>query len=474
MPETLNAPKAAPLSPDLSSLPLAPGPTGVEAVRWLGRLVRDPWFTPAKLARRYGDVVRLPVPGTDFVLLSNSDDISYVAIKAASRYQRSPMVTDTMRVQGSPHNASWFDHDDAEWKRGRQLLQPHFTQKALVELGQLFTDAVVEQVSGWGQAADTGTPFDLVEPLKELALAALYNVMFSQRIGEDEMPRLLHDLDERMIAATARTAMFPLPAFLPRPYSRRGATADARLDAYLAEMIAKRRAVPVETPDLLNVLLAARYEDGTPLEDSKIRTEMLFLVIGGHETTAAALAWTFALLATRPDLTARVRAEVDALGGSEVSPQDMPQLPLIRACFDEAQRLQGGLVFNPKRALADDEIGGYRIRAGTTVLYSNISLHRDPRFWGADADQYRPDRWLQDVINNGAFQAFGRGPRMCMGKRFAYIEAVLTVATAFQRFTFEAPDGWEPQHKYRMSMTVKGGVPLCLRRRDGTSAAGWS
>jgi cytochrome P450 len=143
----------------------------------------------------------------------------------------------------------------------------------------------------------------------------------------------------------------------------------------------------------------------------------------------------------------------------------MPHLELVRACFDEAARLQGGLVFNPKRAVVDDEIGGYRIPAGATVLHSNIALQRDPRFWGEDAERFRPDRWLEGGIDNAAFQNFGRGPRMCMGKRMAYIEAVLTIATAFQRYTFAAPPGWQPRHHYRMSMGVKGGVPLTLRRR---------
>ena len=55
---------------------------------------------------------------------------------------------------------------------------------------------------------------------------------------------------------------------------------------------------------------------------------------------------------------------------------------------------------------------------------------------------------------------------MCLGKRLAYIEAVLTIATALQRYDFRAPPGWTPRHHYRMSMGVKGGVPLTLARRS--------
>lgn len=458
-------------APGAGLAPLPPGPRGAAAVASAVALARDPWFHPRRIAARYGDVARLPMPFAELVLLSHPDHIAHVNLKAADRYERSPMVTGTMRVQDSPHHASWFDADEQEWTRGRQLLQPRFTQKALAELGGLFTEAIVDEVDGWGRAADTGVPLDLVDPLKELALAVLYNAMFSRRIGAQEMPHLLHHLDERMLATTVRTAMFSLPARVPRPLARRGARSDAWLDRHLAEIVAQRRAragAEETTTDLLDVLLGARYADDTPLEDHKIRTEMLFLVIGGHETTAAALAWAFALLAVHPDVAGRMRDEVDALGGGaggRPSPGDMERLPFVRACFDEAQRLQGGLVFNPKRAVVDDEIGGFRIPAGATVLHSNIALQRDPRFWGADADAFRPARWLEGGVDNAAFQNFGRGRRMCLGKRMAYIEAVLTLATAFQRYTFTAPAGWEPRHHYRMSMGVKGGVPLTLRRR---------
>lgn len=450
--------------------PLPPGPRGLEALRTIARAVRDPWFATREIAERYGDVARLPMPFMDLILLSHPDEIALVNVKHRDRYGRSGMVTDTMRVQGSPYHASWFEDADEEWARGRQLLQPHFTQKALAELGQLFTDAITEQVDGWGEAADSGRPLELHEPLKALALTVLYNAMFSRRIAPEELPQMLHALDARMLATTTRTLMFAVPRWIPRPRQRAGARGDAWLDRHLAEIVADRRAHPTATTDVLNVLLGAEYDDGTPLDDHKIRTEMLFLVIGGHETTAASMAWAFSLLATHPDAAERVHAEVDALGGGPVSPAEMPRLPFVRACFEEALRLQGGLVINPKLALVDDELGGFRIPKGATVLHSNITLHRDPRFWGDDAEQFRPDRWLDGRTPAAAFQTFGRGPRMCLGKRLAYIEAVLTIATAFQRYRFDAAPGWTPRYRYQMSMGIKGGAQLQLRSRQPSRA----
>ena len=419
----------------------------------------------AGFARRFGDVARLPVPFTELILLSHPDAIAHVALKAPERYERSPYIADSMRVQGSPYHASWFEADDAEWARGRELLQPHFTQKALTELGELFTEAIVDEVDRWGRAADLSGPLRMAEPLKRLALAVLYNAMFSRRISEAEMPQLLEALEDRMLATTVRTLMFSLPSRVPRPYAARGARGDRWIDEHLASLIAERRANPIATTDLLNVLLDARYADGAPLEDTKIRTEMLFLVIGGHETTAAALLATFAQLASHPDVAARVCDEVDALGDRRLGPADMAALEFTRACFDEAMRLQGGLVINPKRAVVDDVVAGRRIPAGATVIHSNLTLQQDPRFWGPDAALFNPDRWLHGATPSAAFQNFGRGRRMCLGKRMAYIEGVLTIATACQRYRFRLPAGAKLRRQYRMSMVIRGGLPLLLERR---------
>ena len=445
--------------------PLPPGPRGWAGVKAAFALARDPKFYPAQLVAQYGDVIRLPVPFLPIVFINHPEHLTHVDVTAAARYRRAPRNAENMRVQGSPYHASFFDPDDAEWKRGRTLLQPHFTQKGLVELGGRFTEAITEEVADWVSAARHGETLDLAPLLQRLALAVLYNAMFSRRLTPEVMVQLRRALDERMAATAVRSVTSWLPTWAPRPLQRRGARADAWLDGHLAELVAERRANPTTGTDLLAVLLDARYENGEPLPDAKIRTEMLFLVIGGHETTAAALAWTFALLAIHPDIADRLHDEVDTLGRRPVTTADMPRLEFAKACFDEAQRLQGGLVFNPKQAVVDDEIGGFRIPAGTTILHSNLVLQRDPRFWGPDPDRFWPDRWLQARIDNATFRNFGRGPRMCLGKRMAYIEALLTIATAFQRYRITAPAGWEPTHRYRMSMTVSGGLPVHLAPR---------
>ena len=129
-------------SPARAPSPLPPGPRGIALAPALRALARDPWRFTGWVARQYGDVARLPVPFAEVILLSHPDGIAHVNLKAPDRYERSPMVTESMRVQGSRATTRpGSTTTTTSWARGRKLLQPHFTQKALSELGTLFTEA---------------------------------------------------------------------------------------------------------------------------------------------------------------------------------------------------------------------------------------------------------------------------------------------------------------------------------------------
>lgn len=458
---------SATISPaDVTGLPIPPGPSGVKGAGALARLIRDPWLYPLKLTQKYGDIVSIPTPFVKTIYVGHPDWVDHVLVQNPDRYRRSDMVAKQMVPPKLGHNFFAFA-DDPEWRRGRSLYRPSFTQKNLAELGDLFTASVTAQVDSWAHADGAAEGYlDIEEMTRKLALIVLFNAMFDEYLS----PRMLEAsmtkkaISFGMLATTARVGMYSFPAWVPRPFQRR---MDSMLEMIMGgadQLIEMRRRHPTERTDILNLLINATYDDGSPLENDKIAVEIAGMIVGGHETTAAALAWTFALVSGHPEIERRLIAEVDSLDGKPVTVADMARLPLARACFDEAQRLQGGLVINPKTALVDDEMGGYRIAAGTTILYSSLALQRDPRFW-PEPNRYNPDRFLDNEANLRAFVPFGRGQRLCLGMRMAYIEAVLTIATAYQRYRFELPKGYEPRHQYRMSMGLKGGLPARVVRR---------
>lgn len=222
----------------------------------------------------------------------------------------------------------------------------------------------------------------------------------------------------------------------------------------------------METPDLLGLLLEATYDDGSPLSERDLSMELMILMAGGYETVVASLSWTLALLLSHPDYLQRLYGEIDTLGGATPTPADLPQLPWVKACFDEGQRLQGHPL-NPRFAMEDDVIGGYFIPQYSIVGPSLYSIHRDPRWW-PNPDVYDPNRFMDEALAKDrprlAFMPFGSGRHHCLGTGMAYMNAQFLLAIIFQRYRLTLPEGWEPKHHFNFSVTVDGGVPVTVTK----------
>src|SRR5207253_7784675 len=127
----------------------------------------------------------------------------------------------------------------------------------------------------------------------------------------------------------------------------------------------RNRPVDVNAEDLLWRLLSARDEEtGEGMSDQQVRDEVLILLLGGYETTATALTWTWYLLSQHPEVERRLHAELDTvLLGQRPSVEHLDKLPYTRMVIQEALRLYPPAFGLTRHAVAEDEIGGYRIEA---------------------------------------------------------------------------------------------------------------
>jgi cytochrome P450 len=173
------------------------------------------------------------------------------------------------------------------------------------------------------------------------------------------------------------------------------------------------------------------------MSDDDLRDEVMTLVLAGHETTANALTWAFFLLATSPDVVARLRAEIrDVLGERAPAIEDLPRLVYAERVVQEAMRLYPPAWVLEREALADDVVGGHRIPARTTIVIAPYLMHRDPRVWEA-AERFDPDRFAPERFGEPqkqAYMPFGDGPRICIGKGFAMMEAKVALVMMARRF----------------------------------------
>ena len=223
-------------------------------------------------------------------------------------------------------------------------------------------------------------------------------------------------------------------------------------------------------PDLLDVLLTGRTEDGSPLTDEEIGAEIAAFLVAGHETMANTLSWSLALLSAFPAARARLEAEVDSvLGGREPTADDFARLPWTLAVISESLRLYPPAWTIGRNAIADDDIAGVKVPAGSLVAISPYLIHRHPEFW-PDPAGFDPARFLPSGHSGAerprySFIPFGGGRRACVGQSFAELEAVLVLAAITQQHRLELTGAGIPKPTAQVTLRPAQGLPMRLARR---------
>ncbi|GAB4819482.1 hypothetical protein N2152v2_006528 [Parachlorella kessleri] len=207
--------------------------------------------------------------------------------------------------------------------------------------------------------------------------------------------------------------------------------------------------LPAENSVIDMLMRSRNKETGAGLTDMQIGAQCSTVIAGGFETSANTLAFTLHLLAHHPEAQAKLLAEVDAFGRDKaLTLEDLPKFPYLDAVIHESLRLYppgwiGTRVANEDVVLGDQK-GRYLIPQGTHVHINIFGLHRDPAIW-PEPEAFRPERFLNKEEMEGrhsnAWLAFGVGPRMCIGWKFAMQEMELVLIRLFQQYTFKPAAG---------------------------------
>jgi cytochrome P450 len=197
---------------------------------------------------------------------------------------------------------------------------------------------------------------------------------------------------------------------------------------------------------------------------------VMTLFLAGHETTAIALSWTCFLIAQNPEIEAKLVQELhEALGDREPTVEDIPRLRYTEMILKESMRLYPAVWGIGRCAIADCEIGGYRVAAGTNIFVFQFLTQRDARFF-SDPNTFNPERWREDPVRSGkiprfAYFPFGGGPRVCVGASFAMLEATLLLAMIQRKFHLELAPGQKVKPVASVTLRPQNGIPVTVHRR---------
>jgi len=192
------------------------------------------------------------------------------------------------------------------------------------------------------------------------------------------------------------------------------------------------------------------------------------IFLAGYETVANALSWTWLLLGQNPAAEAKLHAELDsALGGRLPTLEDLPRLPYTEMVVAESMRLYPPAWAMGRQATQAIEIGPYRLPKGTYLFFSQYIVQRDAKYF-PDPLQFEPERFTPEAKASRpkfAYFPFGGGGRQCIGESFAWMEAVLVLATLAQRWRLRVVEGQRIEVQPKITLRPKFGIHTVAERR---------
>ena len=397
--------------------------------------------------REYGDVCRFQFGPMRAQLFVRPEAVHHIMAEKRQNY-----------IKGASHDKMrlWLGKailtsEGADWQRQRRLMQPTYTPRGVMHFANLMTDAIQQVEARWlahaGRAA--GEAINVNAEMVRMTTSIISLAMFGEDISDTA--RTVDEALQTILSQTVQrmTAIIDPPLFIPTPANRRFQWAERTLDAFVYDIIQRRRRLGSQAQssgdDLLWLLIQARDEEtGAVMDDRQLRDEVMVTFFAGHDTSAQLLTWCWYLLAQNEAVEEKLHAELErVLAGRTPTLDDVPQLTYTRMVLDEALRLYPPVAMFPRDVLADDTIDGYAVPAKSMVFVGPYMTHRHPEFWERPLEFY-PEHFTPEQVERRpryAYYPFSAGPRTCIGNHFALLEATLALAELAQRVRLRLAPG---------------------------------
>ena len=370
---------------------------------------------------RFGDVYRVfaPARGVYNYVINHPDDVKRVMLTNHRNYTKGEGIDRVKILLGNGIMTS----EGGFWRRQRRMMQPSFHRRVIDQFGRLIHEVNQKYETRWAAAAASGEPVNVSEDTSELTLEIVLRSIF----GTD-LDKLERQMGQNPFEVVAKQSNRDLKfAFQFRSLAK-----------LVLELIKTRHESDEEHFDFLSMLmLTTDRETGQPMGDRELIDEVLTLIVAGHETTAAALTWTWYLVTQHPQVAEALEAESDKQAADGVLSLDAAEsLSYTHQVLQESLRMYPPGWLLTRRSVEADELGGYAIAPRTDVFLSPYLLHRHPEFW-SDPEAFQPERFAgADAAERHKFAyiPFAVGPRHCIGENIAMFEMLVHMHAMTRRF----------------------------------------
>ena len=439
-----------------------PGPRGDFLLGSVLDFKEHPLHFIRYVAQAYGDVSRFKMGPTHWYLLTHPEHIWDVMTKRGDVFLK-PQIARRLWEKFLGDGLLTIEGDT--WKRMNKLVKPAFRRTRIRSYGEVMTDFTHRMLDRWQQGARLDLDAEMVSLTLEIVAKTLFNA--DVREGAETFGKAMEVLQEAMVEHIL--APVPVPRWWPTEKNRRKLQAIKDIEEIVWRVIEERRAEGVDQGDLLSMMLLAQDESGQGLTDKEVRDQSMTIFFAGHETTAHAMTWAWYLLARNPHVVERLQADLEAVtGGERLTIPHLNQLPYLEQTVKESLRFLPSVWLFIKEPIVDAVVGGYKIPKGAPVLISPYVTHHDPRWYPSpetfDPDRFSPER--EAALPKGAYIPFSGGARICLGKHFAMMEAMLVLGSMLQRLEPRVPEEYQVCWKSELSLHPDGPLPIDVVFRD--------
>jgi len=412
-----------------------PGPKGEPLFGSSRTYANDPFRFISALEDAYGDVAHFDMGPMETVMLCDPSAIERVLVSEADRFRKPDFQGDAL---GDLLGDGLLLSEGDTWEQQRQLANPAFSMRRLAGMADRITGHAEDRLADWRD----GDVVNVERVMTRTTLDVILDLMMGVELNEarvEEIEEQLMPLGQRFEPDPLR---FAAPEWMPMPDDAEFDAAVETLDSILDDIIAVREQTAGsgdEGPmDFLSVLIRAR-DDGVESPE-QLRDEMMTMLLAGHDTTALTLTYTWFLLSEHPEAKRRVQEEIDeVVGDDRPGMEHVRELDYLEWVIQESMRLYPPVYVMFREPTEDVTLSGYPIDSGQTLMLPQWGVHRSERFYD-DPETFDPERWKPERAKERprfAYFPFGGGPRHCIGKHLAMLEAQLIVATTAQRYELE-------------------------------------
>lgn len=438
-------------------------------------------------AATYGSLYTFNIAHKPVVAISDTDLINEVLRKRPAAYRRLASIEPVLKEMGIN---GVFSAEGDQWIRQRRTAMQALNTAHLRTFFPTLAKVTERLKQRWDRATSAGQRIDVQEDLMRYTIDVTSNLAFGYDVNtvEGKGDDIQRHLEKVFPMVNKRiNAPFPYWHFIKLPEDRALDEALVAIRKALAEFIAHSRERLARDPDLatrptnfLEAMLAARDGGTVEITDDEIFGNVLTMLIGGEDSTAATMAWMLHFLTEYPEIQQRIQQEVDeVLGKGRMlhDIRDAERLTYLEAVSFETMRLKSVFPILFLGTNKDVELGGVHIPEGTAIFLLTRKCGMQESEFTA-ADQFQPERWLSGKVspegghNPKAFVPFGAGPRFCPGRNLALLEMKSAMAMLCRNFSVtKSPDAKPIEEHFGFLMAPKHlSVDFAKRQCDGAAA----